>query len=297
MLSSWLDGTERQSSRWGEVGDNESNDVTSSPAETATTGHAPHSQDPEEMRRSLEREIAELKEAVAARDAFIAIAAHELRNPMTPIGNQVDMLLRHSQDGSWSRERIEFNLVRLGWLVDRYLKRATTLLDVSRVNSGNLKLERQQIELSAVAREVIDSLAPVAQHARSPISLKQAEPVVGWWDRLAIEQILDNLVSNATKYGAGSPVDVAVHSHHGNAVIQVGDRGVGISEQDRARIFDRFERSVIGAQHAGGFGVGLWLVRQLVEAMHGTITVDSRPGGGSMFTVSLPLIAQENHDR
>ena len=108
-------------------------------------------------------------------------------------------------------------------------------------------------------------------------------------DRLAVEQILDNLLSNAIKYGAGKPVMVAVLPRADQIVLRVTDNGPGISPEDQARIFERFERVIHQSEQAVGFGIGLWVVRQLAEAMDGKVEVASMPGQGATFTVSLPL--------
>jgi signal transduction histidine kinase len=107
-------------------------------------------------------------------------------------------------------------------------------------------------------------------------------------DRLAVEQVAENLLSNAIKFGAGRPVRVALRSDGRTARLIVRDQGIGISEEDRARIFQRFERAVTRREH-GRFGIGLWLANQLVLAMGGAIGVESEPGAGTTFTVSLPL--------
>jgi signal transduction histidine kinase len=111
-------------------------------------------------------------------------------------------------------------------------------------------------------------------------------------DGLALQQVIDNLVSNALKYGGGNPVLVSVASEGdgtaGTCIVRVCDQGEGISPEAQARIFDRFERAVRPGEHGGGFGVGLWIVRQLVEAMNGTVEVASTPGRGSTFSVRLP---------
>ena len=116
--------------------------------------------------------------------------------------------------------------------------------------------------------------------------------VIGTWDRLALEQVTENLLSNALKFGAGKPVAVALRADGRAARLAVRDRGIGISDADRARVFGRFERAVARREH-GGFGVGLWLVNQLVTAMGGTIAVEGAPGEGTTFTVMLPLAGAE----
>jgi signal transduction histidine kinase len=115
-------------------------------------------------------------------------------------------------------------------------------------------------------------------------------PVQGSFDRLRLDNVLTHLLSNAFKFGTGKPVDVRVEARDGKALLTVRDQGIGISEADQQRIFQRFERAV-PETHYGGFGVGLWIVRRVVEAHGGHIEVTSRPGEGSTFVVSLPLEA------
>ena len=112
-------------------------------------------------------------------------------------------------------------------------------------------------------------------------------PVLGRWDRLRLEQVLTNLLTNALRYGRDRPVEVRVEGTPEMARLQVRDEGIGIAEEAQERIFGRFERAASGRNY-GGLGLGLWLTRQLVEAMHGRVQVQSRVGEGSTFTVELP---------
>jgi two-component system, OmpR family, sensor kinase len=226
---------------------------------------------------------------VRARDEFVAIAAHELRNPMTPILLQVGALLAAAR--SPRRCRPEVLVPRLEALeraVEEFVRRATTLLDVSRVAAGNLRIEPAEVDLTGVVRGVVDRAGTTARRARSHLEADLQEGVVGSVDRLALEQVAENLLSNAIKFGAGRPVRVALRADGRTARLVVRDRGVGISEADRARVFQRFERAVARREH-GGFGIGLWLANQLVVAMGGAIGVESEPGAGTTLTVSLPL--------
>jgi len=229
-----------------------------------------------------------LEEAVAARDTFIAVASHELRNPMTPMIGQVELLLSGLRTGRYSHEQVEQRLERIRQVMNHYLKRTAILLDVSRITSGKFKLEPTSFNLSDLVREVAENFAVAASHAGTPIGIQTPVSLDGSWDRLAVEQIIDNLVSNAIKYGARQPIEICAEDHGSRVCIQVRDRGPGISIHDRARIFARFERAVGLDERRSGFGVGLWVVGQLVEAMGGTITVDDAQGGGSVFTVTLP---------
>jgi signal transduction histidine kinase len=233
--------------------------------------------------------IEELREAVRARDEFVAIAAHELRNPMTPILMQVHNLAAAARNPRRCRpEILAPRLELLEHAVRDFVRRSTTLLDVSRVAAGNVRIELAEVELSSVVQGVVDRAGVAARMARSPLEADLQEGVVGTWDRLALEQVAENLLSNALKFGAGKPVDVALRADSRAARITIKDRGIGISEEDRARIFKRFERAVTRREH-GGFGVGLWLANQLVVAMGGAIAVESEPGEGTTFTVTLPL--------
>jgi two-component system, OmpR family, sensor kinase len=237
-------------------------------------------------------EVARLTEAVEARDAFLIVAAHELRNPMTPIIGRIQILARAARRPDFRIERLVESLDQLEWLIARYLKRANILLDVSRITSGKLALERLPVDVCEVAREVIENFSPLRQHAGSDLTLDlPGEPVVVSGDRLAIEEILDNLVSNAIKYGANKPIllRIGLDEEKHCAVIRVSDSGSGISADDQARIFERFERAVQPGEHLRGFGVGLWIVRQLCQGMDGSVRVDSAPGRGSTFSVALPL--------
>ncbi len=242
---------------------------------------------------SLHQRVAELTAAVAARDAFIAVAAHELRNPMTPILGQVDLLLTRIRAGRCPPAEMERRLERLHQAVRRYLQRAAILLNVSRITSGKLQLEPEPLDLGQLLREAVDDFADPARRAGVSISLDAVGSLQGTWDRLALEQIIDNLVSNAFKYGGRTPIELCAEACGGRVCIQVRDHGNGIATEDRQRVFQRFERAVGRGEQAGGFGVGLWVVGQLVEAMGGSVAIDDAPGGGALFTVTLPQHVRE----
>ncbi|MFL5285597.1 MAG: sensor histidine kinase [Rhodopila sp.] len=236
----------------------------------------------------LQLRNAELMEAVAARDTFIAIAAHELRNPMTPMIGQIDLLLNGLRTGRYSSEQVQQRLERVRLVMNHYLKRTATLLDVSRITSGQFKLEPAPFDLSTLVREIVETFAAAAGHAGTPIRIDAPASILGTWDHLAMEQIIDNLVSNAIKYGARQPVEVCAEDRGDTVCLRVRDHGPGISVEDRTRIFGRFERAVGSDERRSGFGVGLWVVGQLVDAMGGTIRVDDAQDGGSVFSVTLP---------
>ena len=153
-------------------------------------------------------------------------------------------------------------------------------------------MSQVEVDVCEAAASVVENFRPLVDHSRSTLALELPDrPVAILGDRLALEQILDNLVSNAIKYGAGKPIVVSVldDTERGHARIAVRDEGPGISAENQARIFERFERAVKPGDRAGGFGVGLWIVQQLCEAMGGAIEVTSSPGAGSAFSITLPL--------
>ncbi len=243
------------------------------------------------MTEDTDRRIAALEEAVRARDEFIAIAGHELRNPLTPIVLLVDMIRGQASGLKGARELMP-GLDRLDRAITAYLKRTTVLLNVSRLSSGTFSLELSEIDVSAVVRDVADSLAVSAQRVGSALILAIKDGINGVLDRLGVEQITENLLTNALKYGGGEPIEVTLVRDGDHARLRVRDHGIGIQPGDQARIFARFERAVSRSQH-GGFGIGLWMVGRLVEAMEGSISVESSSGNGSSFTVTLPLTLQK----
>jgi two-component system, OmpR family, sensor kinase len=250
----------------------------------------------------LRARIAELEQLLQARDEFLSIAAHELRNPMHSLLLQVSAALQLArQQGATPLAR---RLERVQHIVDRYVKRASLLLDVGRMNANRMHPQLESVDFVEVVREVVESYSPEAAFNRSHLSVHTPTTLNGRWDRLALEQIVSNLVSNAIKFGAGASIDVSLESKQDNSVqFRVHDRGIGIAEVDQERIFGRFERLVAQPGHPAGAGVGLWLVRGLVESHGGTIEVQSEPAKGATFTVTLPLnvgsgsTAGERHDK
>lgn len=231
---------------------------------------------------------AELEEAVRARDEFLSIAAHELRTPLTPLRLQLDSLeLALERGGLLDDEALRRRLDRATSSTLRLSRLVDDLLDVSRLRIGHMRLAPQEVDLVAIARDAIANHSGEARRDTTPVRLLAPAPVVGWWDRARLEQVVGNLLVNALKYGAGKPVDVAVSGLDGTARLEVRDQGIGIEPADAERIFDRFERAV-SAHHYGGLGLGLYIARQIVVAHGGEIGVESQPGAGATFRVELP---------
>ncbi|MBX3187117.1 MAG: PAS domain S-box protein [Labilithrix sp.] len=242
-------------------------------------------------RAELERELLydEARRAVQGRDRFLAVAAHELRTPLAALRLQIDELLVSGRKGDRDaipRAELEPKLDRVGRQVDRVGDLITKVTDISRARTGGLQLEPEQVSLDVTARDVVGRLAEQADRAGVVVTI-EAEPVHGRWDRLRLEQVVTNLLTNALKFGRGKPVSVTVESSSRGGRLTVRDRGIGISTEDAARIFEPFERAP-GARAVGGTGLGLYIARQIVDAHGGTIRVESQPGEGATFIVELP---------
>jgi signal transduction histidine kinase len=234
--------------------------------------------------------LKQLEEAVNARDALISIASHELRTPLAALQLQLDLMNRallKNPEQEATPDRMMAKLATFERQIGRLSKLIDHLLDVSRITAGRLDLALEEVDLAAVARDVAGRFDEVLLRADCAVTVRAPAAVVGIWDRLRMEQVVTNLLSNAAKYGSGKPIDIAVEGDSDTAQLVVRDHGVGIRPEDQSRIFERFERLLSGRE-APGFGLGLWIVRKIVEGMHGQIRVMSAVGDGSTFIVELP---------
>ncbi len=230
--------------------------------------------------------------AVAARDEFLSIASHELRTPLTALKLALENMRRVATPDAIAKlppeyvQRVLTTAERQGQRLENLV---AALLDVSRIHMGRLELEFEDVDLGAVVAECVGQLEDEAAQAGSQIAA-HGEPVRGEWDRLRIGQIVTNLLANAVKYGAGKPVEIAYGASPERAWLAVRDQGIGIAPADQRQIFERFERAV-SSKNYGGLGLGLYIVRRIVEAHGGTVRVESTPGEGAAFLVDLPLHA------
>jgi signal transduction histidine kinase len=228
------------------------------------------------------------EEAIRARDDFLAIAAHELRSPLNALALRLAALEKMSADAGQGRLQLE--LLRARRSVDRYVRRAVFLLDVSRLQAGALRPARTAVGTAELVRNVAEAYASEAEFHGCTLRCEVRDDVTGCWDAHMIEQVLANLVSNAIKYGNATPVCIAAgRAGADSAWFEVSDEGPGIDEQHRRRIFEKFERVVSGGTERAGFGLGLWLVGRMVDAHGGSIEVGGAPGQGTRFRVLLPL--------
>ncbi|WP_437300387.1 PAS domain-containing sensor histidine kinase [Sorangium sp. So ce426] len=231
----------------------------------------------------------EALDAVRLRDEFLSIASHELSTPLTPLELQVGSVQRalRGDAAPLPPERLLDKMDVVARQVERLKRLVDDLLDVSRITAGKVQLRHEQVDVAAAARDTALRFREQLTRAGCELRVKAGQPVAGWWDRTRVDQILSNLLSNAIKYGAGKPIDLVVEEGADAARILVRDQGIGIAPEQQARIFGRFERAV-SERHYGGFGLGLWIVKQILDAFGGTIRVESAPDRGSTFTVELP---------
>ena len=240
----------------------------------------------------LRARLQDLQRAVEARDEFIATVSHELRNPISPLVIQVRLALSRAEQLAaagtttvsveWAHSQLRGVERRL----HRVLETLDRLLDVSRLSTGRIDLEVESMNLADTVREVIDAVDAELAVARCPLTLVEHGPATGVWDRLRVEQICRNLLSNAIRFGAGRPIEITVDADQDVASLVVRDYGIGIPFEQQSKIFERFEQGI--ERRSGGFGVGLWIVRSICMAMGGSVSVDSIPGEGACFTVRLP---------
>lgn len=234
------------------------------------------------------RLLADLTSAAHTREEFIHVASHELRAPIATLRLTVHLLHRDAQSGAPGACAARLKV--LDRQVARMVALSETLLDVTRITAGRLELSPEEGDLAALVRDVAEWFVDDAAEQGSTLEVDAPSPVPWVYDPIRIEQVISNLVSNAVKYGRGGPVRVSVRAAGDRARVEVQDRGIGIAPEDQARIFGRFERAV-PSRNYGGLGLGLWIVKRLVEAHGGTIRVASAPGEGALFTVELPRVS------
>jgi PAS domain S-box-containing protein len=224
----------------------------------------------------------DLLQAIRARDEFLSIASHELRTPLTALKLRLQSLERSAS----LDDKAQFKVKSADQQLQRIERLIDSLLDVARIATGQFDLEIERFSASTCLHEVVERFRRTTSNEQQFI-VASAQDDEGSWDKLRFEQVLTNLLDNAVRYGEGRPVEVTLAVDDERVAISVTDRGLGIGRDDLERIFDRFER--LGQRRVpGGLGMGLYIVRQIVDAHGGGISADSRVGSGSTFTFWLP---------
>jgi two-component system phosphate regulon sensor histidine kinase PhoR len=256
------------------------------------------------------RDVTANQKVERAKDEFLAVAAHELRSPLAAVRNYADLLLRREQQRSQADPRDVRGLTILTQQVSHMLRMVDNLLDVSRIDAGQLDLQIQPVNLVALATQVIDQQRPSAGTRLLVLECAEDE-LMAPCDSLRIHQVLTNLIGNAIKYSPdGGRVTVRLRVAAGDerrafgeflasedvplsawaptlAIVSVTDEGSGISPDQQVKLFQRFYRA--RSHRAEGLGLGLYLSRQFVQMHHGAIWVESVEGSGSTFSFALPM--------
>ena len=238
---------------------------------------------------SMELAEAELRQGLHARDEFVSVATHELKEPLSSILLSLQLLEMIAGRGDTVPSAEVLSAVsvvrRQG---DRLARLIENLLDVSRINNHRLQLDREAVDVCELVGECVEHARELARQAGSTITLDAAcGTCIAYVDRVRLEQVVGNLLTNAVKYGAGRPIDVRLDATAATVVLKVADQGIGIAPADQGRVFERFERATDGHLRRS-LGLGLFIVRSVVEAHGGTVRLHSEVGRGSTFTVELP---------
>lgn len=232
------------------------------------------------------------REAVATRDDFLSIASHELKTPITSLKLRLQMGLRSlHQNRPVTTETLGKVLDISHAQVERLTSLIDDLLDISRIQAGKFSLNFEEVDLGELLNDVISRFSSDAAASRCMVSVRVPGRVLGHWDRTRMEQIVVNLFSNAIKYAPGSRIVISAEQQAGHLRLSVKDSGPGIPLEKQGRIFDRYER-VTTDKHTAGLGLGLFIVREIVQAHHGRIWLESSAGNGSNFIVEMPLDAE-----
>lgn len=240
--------------------------------------------------RAAEEERTRAEHAQAAlrsRDEFLSIASHELKTPLTALQLQLQSLVSR---GASLSDAVRAKVERAVKSTERLAVLVESLIDVSRLSSGRIELNREDVVLQEIAEAVLRRLAAAAHKARCEVRLidQSGGPLPGHWDRDRVSEMLASLLSNAFKYAPGQPVEVTLRRDGDHAELEVTDRGPGISEENVDRIFQRFERAS-SIRNYGGLGLGLYVSRELARAHGGDLGLRTTLGAGASFILRLPL--------
>jgi two-component system CheB/CheR fusion protein len=252
----------------------------------------------EGLEAKVRERTADLRTAIGARDEFLSIASHELKTPLTALKLQLqvnDRLMR----GVDLPESVRQKMQAASELMNRQVNAMTTLvedlLDITRIQSGTFAISVETFNLSELVREVVDRFEEQSKKAECALELSFDQSVDGSWDKRSIEQVITNLLSNAVKHAPKSEIRICIGQSGKLARIVVEDSGPGIPEEKQSKIFERFERAT--SKNVSGMGLGLYIVKKIVEAHRGVVKLESKLGRGSKFIVELPMELQSGDSK
>lgn len=245
-----------------------------------------------EQRENVERRRAEseLRDADKRKDEFLAMLAHELRNPLAPIRNSMHILRMAGTDSGTAERIFEMLERQIGHMV----RLVDDLMEVSRITRGQMELRKEQVELASIVRSAVETSRPMIEAACQPLAISlPADPIMLYVDPFRLSQVLVNLLNNASKYSdKGDQIWLTARCEETHVVFSVRDSGLGIPSTMLQKIFSLFTQvdSSLGRAQ-GGLGIGLTLVRSLIEAHGGSVEACSDgPGKGSEFIIRIPKV-------
>jgi PAS domain S-box-containing protein len=247
-------------------------------------------------RHQLEEEraflIRKLEEGVKSRDDFLVLASHELKTPLTSVQMQLQLIERKAKkeghpDGTFPVRAATLTLLQRQ--VKRLSRLVEAMLDISRLHSGGLPVEFAEVNLSGLVTQAVEDHQQHSRDLGCPIEARVEAGLLVRGDAFRLEQVIVNLIGNAFKYGCAGPIEIALKKQGPTAKFTISDRGPGIPEEFREKIFERFARARKSGDQ-GGLGLGLYIAKEYVEAQGGTIRLENGPGEGARFVFELPLL-------
>ncbi|MDQ1095922.1 MULTISPECIES: PAS domain-containing sensor histidine kinase [Chryseobacterium] len=231
-------------------------------------------------------DITDRREIERRKDDFLSIASHELKTPLTTIKGLVQLLQRMQEGGI--TEKYKATLMKVAVYVDRLNNLISELLDTSRIQSGNIELHIEPFDIDHLVKDTVDNIALTVPGYEINVSGKSGAIIRG--DESQISQVVNNLVSNAIKYSPGSKkIEIHIAKVSNFVKISIRDFGMGISAQDKPRIFERFYRAGDIQKKFPGMGIGLYISHEIIANHNGTLWVESEVGEGSTFSFTLPI--------
>lgn len=240
---------------------------------------------------ALKNELHSAKEEVALRDEFLAIASHELKTPLTTVVLQLQTTLHNIRNVSLSQFSVEHLLKMLQSMqnqANRLSRMINDLLNISLISTRKMTLELEDVDLATMIKDIADSFAEKLEKENLTLSVDIKNSILGKLDKLRLEQVLDNLISNALKYGNKKPIEICLEKQNHFAIIRVIDKGIGIKPSEEEKIFALFKRGTTEKDYKG-LGIGLYIAQQIILLHGGRIEVKSSLGKGSIFSIFLPI--------
>lgn len=234
----------------------------------------------------------ELHRAMSAREEMLSVISHDLRSPASAIKLSLEVVRRavHDPDGMITPEQVERAIRKANSNIDRMMAMMDDLLTVSRKENDGFEVSWEEVDLREVVDETVADYERAIAASGSEVTVEGPSVIVGRWDWIRVEQVVANLLSNAIKYGQGNSICVELEADEDSATLRVSDRGRGIAPRDRKRIFERYVRIDHNRvdKVPESYGLGLWIVKRIVDALGGKIRVESTVDEGTTFEVVLP---------